>query len=129
MSGVFVRRFVTYGALNAPWAMIKINKNRIAIGNFGSGIINLYNVCGEYRGTIDCEYDRGKNIRNNAIKIDGLWGLVNINDDIYFASGPNNESDGLYGVLIKKYESTQCNRCESNDNYMINFKNCKCDEC
>jgi len=36
------------------------------------------------------------------IIIDGLWGLANgENGTIYFASGPNNEENGLIGSLTE----------------------------
>jgi len=94
IDGSFVRRFATYGALNAPWGIIELDSKYIAVGNRGDGIINIYNKFGIHVGTI--------NENNNYIKIDGLYGLVKSNCNIYFSAGPENGQAGQFGVLVKK---------------------------
>jgi uncharacterized protein (TIGR03118 family) len=105
--GARVRRFASRGALNSPWGMALAPDDfgrfsrRLLIGNFGNGHINAYSVrdgkwVGELHGP------RG------PIIIDGLWGLAFGNgsttfstpaDTLYFAAGPNDESNGLFGKL------------------------------
>jgi len=65
------------------------------IGNFGDGTISAYSTEGTFLGKL---MDR------NCVDIiiDGLWGLANgENGTIYFASGPNNEENGLIGSLTE----------------------------
>jgi len=105
--GVFIRRFATQGQLNSPWAVVgtPISFGRFGgamiIGNFGDGNMNAFNPVG---GTF-----LGKVSRPNGdpIAIPGLWGLAFGNgsvagssDSLYFAAGPNDEQDGLFGTVI-----------------------------
>jgi len=72
------------------------------VGNFGDGYINAYSLEGEFLGQLK---SRGK-----PIWIDGLWALsfppataTAIDPDrLYFTAGPADETDGLFGYLIKK---------------------------
>jgi len=103
--GNLVRRFASEGALNAPWGMALAPhnfgrfKNALLVGNFGDGRINAYNTrTGAWLGQLQ---DR----HGNPIEIDGLWGLA-FNPDsesdssaLYFTAGPNDENDGLVGLL------------------------------
>ncbi len=70
------------------------------VGNFGDGTINAFNaVNGGYIGTL-----RGAN--HKPIQIDGLWGIAFGDgaqsqpvNTMFFAAGPNDEGDGLYGRI------------------------------
>jgi uncharacterized protein (TIGR03118 family) len=70
------------------------------VGNFGDGTINAFNaVHGGYIGTL-----RGPN--SKRISIDGLWGIAFGNgannqsvNTLFFAAGPLDEGDGLYGRI------------------------------
>ena len=74
----------------------------ILVGNFGDGRINVFSLNGEYLGQLRAH--------NQAIVIDGLWALsfapstaTAIDPSrLYFTAGPRNETDGLFGYLIKK---------------------------
>ena len=100
--GNFIKRFISNGYLNSPWAFIaapngcRFPKGHILIGNFGDGTISVYGSCGKFLGKLsDCN---GVNII-----IDGLWGLTAGNaymSNIYFASGPNGEANGLMGSIV-----------------------------
>lgn len=98
--GTFVKRLVSRGHLNSPWAMmvapskLKKFKNQLLVGNFGDGQINAYNFDGIYLGTLD-------------VHIDGLWGLANLDESIYIASGPDDETNGLMGKIIKKAKKSE----------------------
>jgi uncharacterized protein (TIGR03118 family) len=128
--GSFVKRFASRGALNAPWGVAMSptnfleesdmsdnddhggNKNKgdddaehlavILVGNFGDGRINVFSTEGLFLGQLQNH--------NHAIVIDGLWALsfapataTTIDPmRLYFTAGPKDETDGLFGYLLKK---------------------------
>jgi uncharacterized protein (TIGR03118 family) len=105
-NGHFLRRLVTRGHLNAPWGMALAPEgfgqfgSRLLVGNFGDGKINAYDLAtGAWVGHLENEHHK-------PIRIDGLWGIAFGNgvqnqpvDTLFFASGPNDETHGLYGRL------------------------------
>ena len=129
--GSFVKRFASKGSLNIPWGITQapgsflekndmtmeaksnsgINSNDanhdpkdpvILVGNFGDGHINVYSEDARYLGQLQSH--------NQTIVIDGLWALsfapstataIDPNR-LYFTAGPKNESDGIFGYLIKQ---------------------------
>jgi uncharacterized protein (TIGR03118 family) len=103
--GRFLRRMVSRGQLNAPWAMILAPKrfgafsNALLIGNFGDGRINAYNPRnGRHLGSL--RWPNGK-----PIAIEGLWDLepgtaeLGGVDSIWFAAGIQKVQHGLLGIL------------------------------
>lgn len=125
--GIFVKRFASKGALNAPWGVAaapasffvgsemeeegmdnklgkigKLNEQMILVGNFGDGRIDVYSESGRFVGQLKSE--------GHAIAIDGLWALsfppataTTIDPNrLYFTAGPDDEKDGLFGYLIKR---------------------------
>jgi uncharacterized protein (TIGR03118 family) len=74
----------------------------VLIGNFGDGHINVYTLEGHFRGQLQKH--------KQPITIDGLWALsfapasATAIDPmrLYFSAGPKDETDGLFGYLIKK---------------------------
>jgi len=95
--GTLIRRVVSGGKLNSPWAMIVAPANfgkfsyDLLVGNFGDGRINAFN----------CD-DGGHTLKENEcldLIIPGLWGLTVLCNKVYFASGPNNEEHGLIGLI------------------------------
>jgi uncharacterized protein (TIGR03118 family) len=112
-SGMFVKRFATGGTLNAPWgvAMAPVTFYKddddddagpaILVGNFGDGHINAYRAKdGKFLGQLS--------MHNTPITIDGLWAISfapstsPINQNLlYFAAGPNDEEDGLFGYISR----------------------------
>lgn len=103
--GTFVKRFNDMNSdLKAPYALIDCPKAlcqkrySILVGDFTTGQINVYNKYGVRTGELhDC--------KNQFMVINGLWGLDEYHNKIYFAAGPNNENDGLVGSL------EPCNSC------------------
>jgi uncharacterized protein (TIGR03118 family) len=115
-NGSFVKRFASGGVLDAPWGLVMVprsfikgddddddnnNKNYILVGNFGDGRINAYRTDGKFDGAL-----RG---HKDPIEIDGLWAItlppITSTIDqrrLYFAAGPNHETDGLFGYLIAR---------------------------
>jgi len=110
-NGAFIKRFASGGKLNAPWGIVKAPAtfwgshsqlaNMILVANFGDGRISIYNENGTYMGQL---YSMSK-----AIEINGLWGIAfpppsSFNSSyLYFAAGPNNETEGLFGYIKNYY--------------------------
>ncbi len=111
-NGTLVKRFVSRGQLNAPWGVAMAPagfwgegnseiQNVILIGNFGDGRINAFNEDGKFLGQLRAH--------GNPIVIDGLWAIsfppvtaTAIDPGrLYFAAGPADEKDGLFGYINK----------------------------
>jgi uncharacterized protein (TIGR03118 family) len=108
MDGSLVKRYISQGALNAPWGIAAAPDNFIngmtgviLVGNFGDGRINAFDASGNFIGSL----------RSNGVEItiDGLWGIgfapstVTTVDPnwLFFAAGPSDENQGLYGYVTK----------------------------
>lgn len=93
--------------MNAPWGVALAPSDfgkfshRVLLGNFGDGAIHAFNaVTGRFEGTL-----LGSD--NQPLIIDGLWALnfggnttkSGLATDLFFTSGPNDESNGLFGKL------------------------------
>ena len=108
--GNLVEHFASQGALNSPWGIARAPlgfgpfSGDILIGNFGDGAINAYDPeSGERLGGL-------ADTNGNPLQISGLWGIAFGNGKnggsahtLYFTSGPNGESDGLFGSLAAVY--------------------------
>jgi uncharacterized protein (TIGR03118 family) len=107
LDGSFDRRIASPGdAVNAPWGLAIAPSSfgdlagALLVGNFGDGTISAFDPAdGDFLGKL-----RGTDGR--PLFIDGLWALVPGNDGmggssrkIYFTSGPDDESHGLFGSL------------------------------
>ncbi|MEO8712904.1 MAG: TIGR03118 family protein [Parafilimonas sp.] len=103
-NGSLSKRFATQGVLNAPWGITEakpalLGTSAILIGNFGDGHISVFDWDGNFKGQL---MNLGK-----PVAIDGLWAIDNTMTktsplDLYFTAGPNEESDGIFGLLIKQ---------------------------
>jgi len=108
--GSLMKRFVSRGQLNAPWGVAKApatfwgdegQPGRILIGNFGDGRINAYSANGDFVGQLRKS--------GQPIIIEGLWGITfppvtatAINPNwLYFAAGPDDEEEGLFGYITR----------------------------
>jgi uncharacterized protein (TIGR03118 family) len=108
--GNLLSRIATHGQLNAPWGIAMAPASEfgpfsgdLLIGNFGDGQINAY------AQQPDGSWERAGGLRDSRgrqISIDGLWGIGFGNDHasgsshaLYFAAGPNDEHDGLFGSI------------------------------
>lgn len=103
--------------LNSPWGMtlapddFGIFSHHLLVGQFGSGQIAAYNISS---GRLTALM---RDSSGNVLAIDGLWGLGFGNggnagpyNSLFFAAGPNGESNGLFGFLtVAPGEPTQGN--------------------
>ena len=94
------------GKLNAPWGMALAPanfgpfSNDLLVGNFGDGTINAFDpATGAWMGALAAG-------NGTPLAIEGLWGIAfgnGINDQpmntLFFAAGPNDENDGVYGRI------------------------------
>ncbi|WP_188316088.1 TIGR03118 family protein [Chitinophaga agrisoli] len=103
--GTLVKRFASKDSLNAPWGLALANatfsggKETILVGNFGDGRINMYDLNGGFLGQLKSG--------QQPLEVDGLWALeANMPKQdpnrIYFAAGPEKETHGLFGYLVRK---------------------------
>jgi uncharacterized protein (TIGR03118 family) len=104
--GNLLLRLAQHGKLNAPWGVALAPtgfgrfSNQILVGNFGDGTINAYDPrTGASHGQL-------KDADGKVLKIEGLWGIAFGNgvlnqptDTLFFAAGPHDEEDGLYGRI------------------------------
>lgn len=94
------------GVLNAPWAVVAAPanfgafSNQILVSNFSDGTIVGFDTTRRQA----TQYMRDG--QGNIIKIQGLWNLLfgngqSLGDSnaLYFAAGPADETDGLFGSL------------------------------
>lgn len=104
--GNLVKRVASRGKLNAPWGIALAPagfgrfSHHLLVGNFGDGTISAYDpddfhFAGQLRGT-----------NHQSLVIDGLWGIAFGNGfqqqpatTLFFAAGPNDESQGVYGRI------------------------------
>jgi uncharacterized protein (TIGR03118 family) len=106
LSGNFLGRLVTGGALNAPWglALAPVGFGSVGgdllVGNFGDGRIHAYDpITGVLRETLS---DSG----SVPLELDGLWALRFGNGGnggnlgtLYFTAGPGDEEHGRFGTV------------------------------
>lgn len=101
LGGIFIRRFVSGGKLNAPWGMISTPKSTeypngtVFVGNNGDGIINIYGPDGEDFGQLT-------DMTGTKVQLSGLFSFVpNNSKSFYFTSGPGDNKDGLAGLFTQ----------------------------
>ena len=105
--GFLIERVATGGKLNAPWGMAFAPADfgkfsgMLLVGNFGDGTINAFDT---KNNTFAGQLRTGN---GQVLAIDGLWGIAFGNNfraqpanTLFFAAGPNGESDGLYGAIL-----------------------------
>ena len=112
-NGNLLGRVASQGALNSPWglAIAPASFGQFAgdllVGNFGDGRINAFDLSNNsFEGQL---LDQN----GNPLTIDGLWGLTTGNsgnggspEKLYFSAGPNDEANGLFGVIQPVPEPT-----------------------
>ncbi|NKJ47286.1 TIGR03118 family protein [Burkholderia sp. SG-MS1] len=108
-AGNLMQRFASAGPLNAPWGVTQAPANfgrfsgDVLIGNFGDGTINAFDpASGQLRGPVNLP-------NGSAFSQSGLWGIAFGNgldnqpvNTLFFAAGPNDETNGVYGRIDVK---------------------------
>jgi uncharacterized protein (TIGR03118 family) len=110
--GNFLQRLVSNGPLNSPWGLALAPAGfgkfggDLLVGNFGDSTINAFDpATGNFLGALS---DKNGNplVLTAGSDQKGLWGLIFGNggnggnsDTLYFTSGINDESDGLFGKI------------------------------
>jgi uncharacterized protein (TIGR03118 family) len=93
--------------LNAPWGLaiapdeFGFKSGALLVGNFGDGAINAFDAeTDEFLGQL-------LDATGHPLRIDGLWVIGTGNDEqagseskLYFAAGPNDEANGLFGYIV-----------------------------
>ncbi len=104
--GKLIRFFEHVPGLNAPWGLTLAPSDfgslshHLIVGQFGSGELLAFNIeTGDFVGNLLTP-------GGQPIVIDGLWGIGFGNggtagpaNTLFFAAGPNDENDGLFGRL------------------------------
>jgi uncharacterized protein (TIGR03118 family) len=102
--GHLLRRFAEHGVLNSPWGLARAPygfgqfSGDVLVGNFKDGRINVFDSRGNFRGAL-------RQPNGHAISIDGLWalefggGAKSSPESLFFTAGPNDETNGLFGVI------------------------------
>jgi uncharacterized protein (TIGR03118 family) len=108
LEGNLVRRFEHRMELNAPWGVaiappdFGVFSNQLIVGNFGGdGNVMAYDLAtGRF-------LDYLRDPEGKPVAIEGLWGLQYGNgvrlgylNHLYFAAGPEEETQGLFGKLV-----------------------------
>ena len=107
LRGNFLSRVATGGTLDAPWGLAIAPSSfgamagALLVGNFGDGRINAYD------GASNAFLGQVLDTNGAPLAIDGLWAISPGNDGsagssslLYFTAGPDNESHGVFGVLV-----------------------------
>jgi uncharacterized protein (TIGR03118 family) len=106
LSGNLTRIWDDRGLLNAPWGLAYAPSdfgefsNALLVSNFGDGTIVAFDP------TTYTAIDYLRDLSGDPITIPGIWGLqfgngasLGDSDSLYFAAGPEDETDGVFGRL------------------------------
>jgi uncharacterized protein (TIGR03118 family) len=111
----------TQPELNSPWGVIQAPanfgafSNDILVGNFGDSHISAFDpVTGAFLGQLTNTQGQPLTLDGNSSgDSKGLWGIFDFSggtgssaDTLYFATGFNDESDGLFGALTPTQVAT-----------------------
>jgi|HubBroStandDraft_1064217.scaffolds.fasta_scaffold08606_1 uncharacterized protein (TIGR03118 family) len=102
--GNLLRRFAANTGLNSPWDIVRAPfgfgqfASDILVANHGDGTISVFDNSGAF-------LDKLRTANGQVLTIPGLWGLspggalFSTAETLYFSAGPNNGSDGLFGLI------------------------------
>ncbi len=111
LNGNLIRRVASGGTLDSPWGLAVAPASfgslagDLLVGNFGDGTIDAF--------TPGTDAFAGQLLGSDGLplSIDGLWALTPGNDgsagsaqDLYFTSGPDGETHGLFGAILPASE-------------------------
>jgi len=105
LNGNLVKRLISNGPLNSPWGMAIAPAGwgaaggDLLVGNFGDGLINVFDSTGAYLGSLGT-------VGGTPLTNSGLWGLKfgnggngGLADSLYITAGLNDEQDGLFAQI------------------------------
>jgi uncharacterized protein (TIGR03118 family) len=94
-SGNFLRRLVSNGNLNSPWGLALVEGDELWVGNFGDGLINVYDPnTGAFIETL-------MRADGTPLQFDGLWDMLPQADGVFFTAGIADEEHGLFGLITE----------------------------
>lgn len=106
-SGTLIQTWDDRGLLNSPWGVayapadFGAYSGDLLVGNFGDGTIVAFDP------TTHRAIDYLRDAQGHVISIEGLWGLqfgngasLGMSNALYFAAGPHDETQGLFGSLV-----------------------------
>jgi len=100
-NGTFVKRLISGGNLNSPWGVqagptpFGHYNGGLYVGNFGDGVINVYNL---QTGNFACTLTNST--AGTPITFAGLWGLFFQGTNLYVTAGIGDEDHGLFSVVV-----------------------------
>ena len=113
MDGTMKTRLISAGELDSPWGIamspstFAAAPNRLLVGNFGDGLINVYNLddsTSTLTATLEGPLLTGSS--GKELMIDGLWALKFGPDNggfssssLYYTAGPADETHGVFGRI------------------------------
>jgi uncharacterized protein (TIGR03118 family) len=115
LSGNFVSRFASAGALNAPWGIAVAPSGfgsfsgDVLVGNFGDGTINIFMP----NGSLATDVGQLAVANGGTFTIPGLWGLEFGNGDsdkplttLFYTAGFADQTDGVFGSIAPSAASS-----------------------
>jgi uncharacterized protein (TIGR03118 family) len=115
LSGNFISRFASAGALNAPWGIAVAPSGfgsfagDLLIGNFGDGTINIFMP----NGSLATDVGQLKVANGGTFTIPGLWALEFGNGDpdkplttLFYTAGFADQTDGVFGSVAPSAASS-----------------------
>jgi uncharacterized protein (TIGR03118 family) len=115
LSGNFVSRFASAGALNAPWGIAVAPSGfgslsgDVLIGNFGDGTINIFMP----NGSLATDVGQLAVANGGTFTIPGLWSLEFGNGDpdkplttLFYTAGFADQTDGVFGSIAPSAASS-----------------------
>jgi uncharacterized protein (TIGR03118 family) len=97
-SGNFLRRLVSNGHLNAPWGLALVEGSNLWVGNFGDGLINVYDPT-----TPETFIETLMRANGTPLQFDGLWDMLPAVQagGVFFTAGIADEGHGLFGLITE----------------------------
>ncbi len=115
LSGNFVSRFASAGALNAPWGIAVAPSGfgslsgDVLVGNFGDGTINIFMP----NGSLATDVGQLAVANGGTFTIPGLWALEFGNGDsdkplttLFYTAGFADQTDGVFGSIAPSAASS-----------------------
>src|SRR6516162_1775255 len=94
-SGNFLRRLVSNGNLNSPWGLALVEGDELWVGNFGNGLINVYDPnTGTFIETL-------MRADGTPLQFNGLWDMLPQASGVFFTAGIADEAHGLFGLITE----------------------------